>query len=203
MTNKNTRARGGVSRWLGPLLWVGGSFLLFYILFFDPLNVHPVDSWLQALRGDHLGSMTVEGAGEREILFYRNPMDATVTSPVPAQDEMGMDYVPVYADESGPSAGGEREILFYRNPMDPTITSPVPAQDEMGMDYVPVYDDEARQAMGAGTTVSIDPERRGRTAGPHPRDSNGRVSRVRPRADGDGDHEVLRLGGEGLRQLRR
>jgi Cu(I)/Ag(I) efflux system membrane fusion protein len=101
--------------------------------------------------------MTVEGAGEREILFYRNPMDATVTSPVPAQDEMGMDYVPVYADESGPWAGGEREILFYRNPMDPTITSPVPAQDEMGMDYVPVYDDEARQAMGAGTTVSIDP----------------------------------------------
>ena len=33
-----------------------------------------------------------------EILFYRNPMDPTITSPVPAKDEMGMDYVPVYAD---------------------------------------------------------------------------------------------------------
>lgn len=37
--------------------------------------------------------------GEREILFYRNPMDPSITSPVPRKDEMGMDYVPVYADE--------------------------------------------------------------------------------------------------------
>ena len=35
----------------------------------------------------------------RAILFYRNPMNPKVTSPVPAKDEMGMDYVPVYADE--------------------------------------------------------------------------------------------------------
>jgi len=39
------------------------------------------------------------GGGDREILFYRNPMDPTVTSPVPAKDSMGMDYVPVYSDE--------------------------------------------------------------------------------------------------------
>jgi len=38
-------------------------------------------------------------AGERRILFYRNPMDPTITSPVPAKDSMGMDYVPVYADQ--------------------------------------------------------------------------------------------------------
>jgi Cu(I)/Ag(I) efflux system membrane fusion protein/cobalt-zinc-cadmium efflux system membrane fusion protein len=38
------------------------------------------------------------GGGEREVLFYRNPHDPTVTSPVPAKDAMGMDYVPVYAD---------------------------------------------------------------------------------------------------------
>src|SRR5262245_52600663 len=43
--------------------------------------------------------------GARRILFYRNPMDPKVTSPVPAKDSMGMDYVPVYADEvSGSSA---------------------------------------------------------------------------------------------------
>ena len=35
---------------------------------------------------------------EREPLFYRNPMNAEITSPVPAKDHMGMDYVPVYAD---------------------------------------------------------------------------------------------------------
>jgi membrane fusion protein, copper/silver efflux system len=31
-------------------------------------------------------------------LYYRSPMDPRVTSPVPAKDEMGMDFVPVYAD---------------------------------------------------------------------------------------------------------
>ena len=36
---------------------------------------------------------------ERKILFYRNPMNPSVTSPVPTKDEMGMDYVPVYSDE--------------------------------------------------------------------------------------------------------
>jgi RND family efflux transporter MFP subunit len=43
---------------------------------------------------------------ERKVLFYRNPMNPKVTSPVPAKDEMGMDYVPVYADEVAPAEGG-------------------------------------------------------------------------------------------------
>jgi len=32
-------------------------------------------------------------------LFYRNPMNPAITSPVPAKDEMGMKYIPVYADD--------------------------------------------------------------------------------------------------------
>ena len=36
---------------------------------------------------------------ERKILYYRNPMGAPDTSPVPKKDSMGMDYIPVYADE--------------------------------------------------------------------------------------------------------
>jgi len=39
------------------------------------------------------------GGGERKVLFYRSPMDSKQTSPTPRKDEMGMDYVPVYADE--------------------------------------------------------------------------------------------------------
>ena len=39
--------------------------------------------------------------GERKILFYRSPMDPKRTSPVPSKDEMGMDYLPVYEDDSG------------------------------------------------------------------------------------------------------
>jgi Cu(I)/Ag(I) efflux system membrane fusion protein len=38
-------------------------------------------------------------AGPRAVLFYRSPMDPKVTSPGPMKDEMGMDFVPVYADE--------------------------------------------------------------------------------------------------------
>lgn len=38
-------------------------------------------------------------AGERSILYYRNPMGLPDTSPVPKKDSMGMDYIPVYAGE--------------------------------------------------------------------------------------------------------
>ena len=37
--------------------------------------------------------------GDRKILYYRNPMGLPDTSPVPKKDTMGMDYIPVYADE--------------------------------------------------------------------------------------------------------
>lgn len=47
-------------------------------------------------------------AGERQVLYYRNPMGLPDTSPVPKKDAMGMDYVPVYAGEEsgGPAAQG-------------------------------------------------------------------------------------------------
>ncbi|HSN73435.1 MAG TPA: efflux RND transporter periplasmic adaptor subunit [Steroidobacteraceae bacterium] len=35
----------------------------------------------------------------REPLFYRNPMDPSITSETPRKDEMGMDYIPVYAED--------------------------------------------------------------------------------------------------------
>ncbi|MGZ8096186.1 MAG: efflux RND transporter periplasmic adaptor subunit, partial [Methylosarcina sp.] len=66
----------------------------------------------------------IQPAAVKQPLFYRNPMNPAVTSPVPAKDSTGMDYVPVYPDESHPQ---ERKILFYRSPMNPAITSPVPA----------------------------------------------------------------------------
>jgi multidrug efflux pump subunit AcrA (membrane-fusion protein) len=43
---------------------------------------------------------------DRRILFYRHPMRPDVTSPHPAKDEMGMDYIPVYDDERAEEAGG-------------------------------------------------------------------------------------------------
>ena len=85
--------------------------------------------------------------------FYRNPMNPSVTSPVPAKDAMGMDYIPVYADDNAPK---QRKILFYRNSMNPSVTSPVPAKDTMGMDYVPVYADADASVADAAGTVKID-----------------------------------------------
>jgi Cu(I)/Ag(I) efflux system membrane fusion protein len=44
------------------------------------------------------------GKSERKILYYRNPMGLSDTSPVPKKDSMGMDYIPIYAsdvDETG------------------------------------------------------------------------------------------------------
>ena len=42
----------------------------------------------------------------RKPLYYRNPMGLPDTSPVPRKDSMGMDYIPVYADEEAASAPG-------------------------------------------------------------------------------------------------
>jgi Cu(I)/Ag(I) efflux system membrane fusion protein len=40
----------------------------------------------------------VQSAPAKAPLFYRHPMNPEVTSPVPAKDKMGMDYIAVYAD---------------------------------------------------------------------------------------------------------
>jgi len=114
-------------------------------------------SWLDRHIFKHIMTVSQETGvtSERQALFYRNPMNPAITSPVPAQDEMGMDYIPVYADAEKSKTP---EVLFYRNPMNPAITSSVPAQDEMGMDYLPVYaeEDDQRGNEPAGT-VTIDP----------------------------------------------
>lgn len=41
----------------------------------------------------------------REVLYYRHPMGLPDISPVPKKDSMGMDYIPVYADEASGTAG--------------------------------------------------------------------------------------------------
>ncbi len=46
----------------------------------------------------------------RKILYYRNPMGLADTSPTPKKDSMGMDYIPVYADEMTPSGSNAVRI---------------------------------------------------------------------------------------------
>jgi len=60
---------------------------------------------------------SVKKAGKNKILYYRNPMNPEVTSPVPAKDSMGMDYLPVYegeqaAEESGIYMSPEKQQMI-------------------------------------------------------------------------------------------
>ena len=70
--------------------------------------------WAGSRRSDHApapgsttaAANTAAGAGgERQILYYRNPMGLPDTSPVPKKDSMGMDYIPVYADDKPDDSG--------------------------------------------------------------------------------------------------
>lgn len=53
---------------------------------------------LVPIEGEHGGSGAP--SEERKVAYYRSPMDPTVRSDKPAKDSMGMDFVPVYEDET-------------------------------------------------------------------------------------------------------
>src|SRR3990170_6375135 len=55
--------------------------------------------YLFAGRGAVKPVSEVSSEKARKVIYYRNPMDPSVTSPVPMKDPMGMDYAPVYEDE--------------------------------------------------------------------------------------------------------
>ena len=95
---------------------------------------------------------------ERKVLYYRNPMAPTDTSPVPKKAPDGMDFVAVYADDA---AGAQTDkpkgkLLFYRNPMGLPDTSPVPKKDQMGMDYIAVFEDEEPASATPLVKLSLD-----------------------------------------------
>ena len=48
---------------------------------------------------------TATPASERKPVKYRHPMNPTIFSDTPAKDDMGMDYIPVYADGEEKTAG--------------------------------------------------------------------------------------------------
>lgn len=48
---------------------------------------------------------------DRKVLYYRNPMGLPDTSPMPKKDSMGMDYIPVYAEDVSTPPGTVRVSL--------------------------------------------------------------------------------------------
>ena len=77
--------------------------------------------WLAGKQQGQGMDSTTEGAakGDRKVLFYRNPMNPAITSPTPAKDDMGMDYIPVYAE----GGSGKKE------PAGTVTIDPVTVQD--------------------------------------------------------------------------
>lgn len=59
-----------------------------------------VGYWVGAKRVEPQVSSAAPAAGERPVLYYRNPMGLADTSRVPKKDSMGMEYVPVYAGDA-------------------------------------------------------------------------------------------------------
>ena len=125
--------------------------------------------WFGNQRGMAQGGgmdMAMPAAGmmkERKPLYYRNPMGLADTSPTPKKDSMGMDYIPVYADnDAGNDMMKAPKPLYYRNPMGLADTSPTPKKDSMGMDYIPVYADgdaAMSEASGSAPLVKISTEK--------------------------------------------
>jgi RND family efflux transporter MFP subunit len=96
-------------------------------------------------------SMPSGASKDRSVLYYRDPMNPEITSETPKKSSDGMDFVPVYAEESGQS--GEKKIAYYKDPMHPWYTSEKPGKaPDCGMDLVPVYEGES-DAKG----IKIDP----------------------------------------------
>ena len=108
-----------------------------------------------------------------EPLFYRNPMNPEITSPVPAKDNMGMDYIPVYGDDDQDATAGTVRI-----------------------DPVTVQNIGVRTALAERRTLSREIHPLGRVDY-----DEQRIARLHPKTQGW--IEVLRIGTTGARLTRK
>ncbi|MFA6317046.1 MAG: efflux RND transporter periplasmic adaptor subunit [Elusimicrobiota bacterium] len=81
-------------------------------------------------------------------LYYRHPMQAGATSPVPKKDEMGMDYIPVFA-EPAPGRGmeGHASILLSKE-----------RRQMIGLKSEPVHRRNLTAVVRATGKVAYDPD---------------------------------------------
>lgn len=82
------------------------------------------------------------------VLYYRSPMNPQMTSPTPRKDDMGMDYVPVYAEESGSSSV----------PGQGAVTLSQERRQQIGMTSAAVKRRELAVVVRATGQVAYDPD---------------------------------------------
>ncbi|RDD64278.1 efflux RND transporter periplasmic adaptor subunit [Thalassococcus profundi] len=105
--------------------------------------------------------------GERTLLYYRHPMGLPDTSPVPKLDSMGMDYLPVYADEASDAGSvtvspgklqrtGVRSSIAVFEPMATTVRAPgIVALDDRRVSVISLRADAFIEEVEDVTTGSI------------------------------------------------
>ena len=82
---------------------------------------------------------------DRKILYWRNPMNPSIHSDHPMKDNMGMDYIPVYAEAPGSSKN--------------TISVDSRIRQTLGIRVFPVVRQPFSRTIRAAATVAVDQRR--------------------------------------------
>lgn len=112
----------------------------------------PICQMPLTLVDDGVHPVTPAAHAERTPMFYRNPMRADVTSPVPAKDEMGMDYIPVYAEDAAEPAASASDVAGHA-----AFTLPRERQQLIGVRRGRVERRPLSRDVRAVGTVAYDP----------------------------------------------
>lgn len=116
-----------------------------------------IGTWVGMQQSAEHGSATgLDSKEDKEPLYYRHPMNPEVTSPTPDKDDMGMDYIPVYAE-------GQQEKIPGTVTVDPVTTQ------SMGVRTARAQRESLSRVVRAPGRVEYDEEQ---------------VTRLHPKTDG-------------------
>jgi hypothetical protein len=95
------------------------------------------------------GPPSSNSGSAHKILFYRNPMNPSATSPVPMKDSMGMDYIPVYEDQGGTASAVPGLAAVHLSPG---------VEQQIGVSVVPAEMRDLSVPIRAAARVAYDPQ---------------------------------------------
>jgi hypothetical protein len=83
----------------------------------------------------------------KKILYYRNPMNPSITSPTFMKDSMGMDYIPVYEETAEQSSQGEALVRISKS-----------QQELIGVKTEPLVSRPLMRMIRTVAKIAYDPE---------------------------------------------
>ena len=143
------RAPSRARRIMSILGWIFVGGALAIVLVADPLDIHPLDTWVDQRLGHDHGAAGAQGSAAAEQLWTCGMHPQVVQEGPGTCPICSMDLTPMKRGKSGTKSSkpkGERKIKFWRAPMDPSYIRDNPGKSPMGMDLIPVYEDEADEA---------------------------------------------------------